>query len=190
MLDIRPAALLPLITAVALPSVALADRTLDVSAGLDGGATTGDDDQVLYSSLRVGYVLRPHLTVSLAAQTGAGTAGDRWLAGLVGAVEVWKDFGRLRGSLRFGGTHQHEAPRDSLEERPAPVIGGVDDDISHRTAGVAGVSLVGTLYETTTGGELYGGAELTSMLWLDSAGSRWTFLGGLVGGFRVDIAPR
>lgn len=188
--DIRPATLASLIAAVALPSTALAERTLDVSAGLDGGATTGDDDQVLYSSLRVGYELRRNLTVSLASRTGAATAGDRWLGSLVGAVELWEDVGRLRGSLKFGGTHQHEAPRESLEARPASVVGGVDDDISHRTAGVAGLSLVATLFETKTGGELYGGGEITSMLWLDSAGPRWTFLGGLVAGFRVDITPR
>ena len=187
MSHLRPATLLPLVAAVSLPSAAFAERTIDVSAGLDGGATTGDDDQVVYSTFRVGYVLRPNLTVSLASRAGAGTAGDRWLGSLVGALEIWKDLGKLRGAIKFGGTHQHEAPQDSLEARPASVVGGIDDDITHRTAGVAGLSAVATLYETSTGGALYGGAEVTSMLWLDGSGPRWTFLGGLIAGFRVDI---
>lgn len=180
----KPIALIAAV--MALPGVVQAGE-LDVSASLDAGATSADDDQVAYGSFRVGYVLKPHLTVSLAARTGGATAGDRWLAGIVGAVELWKDLGKTRGAIKIGGIHQHEAPRDSLEERPGPVIGGVDDDISHRTAGVLGASLVANLYQTKSG-VLYGGAELSTMLWADSAGPRWTFLGGLVAGFRVDLS--
>jgi hypothetical protein len=171
---------------MALPGAVHAGE-LDVSGNLDAGATSAADDAVAYGGLRVGYVLKPHLTVSLTGRTGGSSAGDRWHGALVGAVEIWKDLGRLRGAIKIGGTHQHEAPRGSLEERPGSVIGGVDDDISHRTAGVLALSLVANLHETQTG-VIYAGGEVGAMLWADRAGPRWTYLGGLVAGFRVDLA--
>lgn len=175
------------IAVIALPGAVFAGE-LDVSASVDAGATSAPDDQVAYTGLRVGYVLKPHLTVSLTAQSGGANGGDgRWFGALVGAVELWKDLGKVRGAVKIGGTHQHEAPRDSFEERPAPVIGGIDDDISHRTAGVLGLSAVANLYETHTG-VLYAGGQLSTMLWADSGGPRWTMLGGLVAGFRVELA--
>ena len=174
-----------LLAVVAVPGLAFANE-LDVSVGLDAGATSASDDQIGYGNFRVGYVLRPHLTLALTGRAGNGTQGDRFLGAIGGGVELWQQFGKLRGSVKFGGIHQHEAPNESLVDRPGSVIGGVDDDIAHRTAGVSGLSAVADFYETKSG-SLYGGAELTTMLWADGAGPRWTFLAGLVAGFRVEL---
>jgi hypothetical protein len=161
---------------------------LDVSGSLDGGATSGEDDQLVYSNLRVGYVLFPHFTIALTSRTGAASAGDRWLGALAGTAELWQDIGRLRASLRLGGVHQHEAPQESLEARPLSVTGGVDDDITHRTGGLGGVSLTVDLLRGERG-VVYGGLGLETVAMVDGGGPRWYVAGGLSLGFRVELAP-
>jgi hypothetical protein len=172
---------------LASPGLASAG-VLDVSGSLDGGATSGEDDQLVYSNLRVGYVLFPHFTIALTSRTGAASAGDRWLGALAGTAELWQDFGRLRASLRLGGVHQHEAPREALEERPLSVTGGIDDEITHRTGGLGGISLTVDLLRAERG-VVYGGVGFETLAMVDGGGPRWYLAGGLSLGFRVELSP-
>lgn len=174
------------LAALSIPAHSASAGVLDVSGGLDAGATSAEDDGLLFSHLRVGYVLRPHLTIALTSRTGGAEVGERWLGALVGTAELWHQIGKLRGALRIGGTHQHEAPRSSLEERPFTVVGGVDEDINHRTGAVAGLALSVDLIEAQHG-MLYGGLDLSTQLMLDDGGPRWYTTAGLALGFRVEL---
>lgn len=174
------------LAALAASATAASAGELDISGGVDGGATNRDNDGLFYSNLRFGYVLRPHLTLALTGRTGGAASEERWIGGLVGTVELWQQLGKLRGSLRLGGTHQHEAPTSSLEDRPLSVVGGVDDDISHRTGAVAGLALAYDLVEAQHG-MVYGGLDVSTQLMVDDGGPRWYTTVGLALGFRLRL---
>jgi len=160
---------------------------LTIAAGLESGASTWKDDTAGYGTLDVGYRWQRWSVFAL-GKSGYAEVDERILQYIGVGGAVWTEWKGTRPFFRLAITHQHESPRDAVDNDIGTLL-GYGSGIRHR-GGVGAAGGLQYAFREREWGHLFASAEAYGDAMIGSSGPTWYWGGGLAVGFTYDFGSK
>ncbi len=159
---------------------------LSVDTGVEGSATSWENDTAGFGTLRFGYGFTKHFGAYAEGKLGYGTVDERIVQVIDLGVRYRRSLGVASPYVRLGLVHQHESPGDAVDREPVSTLGGWGSAIRHRAGASASLGTDIRLGHHRRG-DVFFSLELSTSFLVNEDGPWWYIAAGAGIGMTFDL---